>query len=61
MTSPTNEVSETGSMTADKLECPMDSKHLADLATAKCNGEIRGQISCRCSAMVTGWEQYRLI
>ena len=57
--SPTNEVSETGSITADKLEGPMAGKQLTDLATAMTNGEtyvnihteqnpdgeIRGQIS----------------
>jgi hypothetical protein len=57
--SPTNEVSETGSITADKLEGPMAGKQLADLVTAMTNGEtyvnihteqnpngeIRGQIT----------------
>src|ERR687889_1264996 len=57
--SPTNEVSETGSITADKLEGPMAGKQLTDLVTAMTNGEtyvnihteqnpngeIRGQIS----------------
>jgi hypothetical protein len=57
--SPTNEVSETGSITADKLEGPMAGKQLTDLVTAMSNGEtyvnihteknpngeIRGQIS----------------
>ena len=57
--SPSNEVSETGSITADKLEGPMAGKQLTDLATAMSNGEtyvnvhteqnpdgeIRGQIS----------------
>ena len=57
--SPTNEVSETGSITADKLEGPMAGKQLADLVTAMSNGEtyvnihteqnpngeIRGQIT----------------
>jgi hypothetical protein len=56
--SPTNEVSETGSITPDKLEGPMAGKQLTDLATAmsngdayvnvhteqNLNGEIRGQI-----------------
>ena len=37
--SPTNEVSETGSITADKLEGPMAGKQLTDLATAMSNGE----------------------
>jgi hypothetical protein len=53
-----NQVSETGSITADKLEGPMAGKQLSDLATAmnngetyvnihteaNPNGEIRGQI-----------------
>ena len=57
--SPTNEVSETGSITADKLEGPMAGKQLTDLITAMSNGEtyvnihteqnpngeIRGQIT----------------
>jgi hypothetical protein len=57
--SPSNEVSETGSITADKLEGPMAGKQLTDLVTAMSNGEtyvnihteknpngeIRGQIS----------------
>jgi hypothetical protein len=57
--SPTNEVSETGSITADKLEGPMAGKQLTDLVTAMTNGEtyvnihteqnpngeIRGQIT----------------
>jgi hypothetical protein len=57
--SPMNKVSETGSITADKLEGPMAGKQLSDLATAMSNGdtyvnihteqnpngEIRGQIS----------------
>jgi CHRD domain-containing protein len=57
--SPTNEVSETGSITADKLEGPMAGKQLTDLVTAmrngetyvnihteqNPNGEIRGQIT----------------
>jgi hypothetical protein len=57
--SPMNEVSESGSITADKLEGPMAGKQLSDLATAmgngityvnihteqNPNGEIRGQIS----------------
>ncbi len=65
--SPTNEVSETGSITADKLEGPMAGKELTDLATAMTNGEtyvnvhteqnpdgeIRGQISSS-AAMMTG-------
>jgi hypothetical protein len=38
--SPTNEVSETGSITVDKLEGPMAGKQLTDLATAMRNGEI---------------------
>ena len=56
--SPTNEVSETGSITPDKLEGPMAGKQLTDLASAMSNGdtyvnvhteqnpngEIRGQI-----------------
>jgi hypothetical protein len=56
--SPTNEVSETGSITPDKLEGPMAGKQLTDLAAAMSNGdtyvnihteqnpngEIRGQI-----------------
>jgi hypothetical protein len=37
--SPTNEVSETGSITADKLEGPMAGKQLTDLVTAMNNGE----------------------
>jgi CHRD domain len=37
--SPTNEVSETGSITPDKLEGPMAGKQLTDLATAMSNGE----------------------
>jgi hypothetical protein len=55
---PTNEVSETGSITPDKLEGPMAGKQLTDLASAMNNGdtyvnvhteqnpdgEIRGQI-----------------
>jgi hypothetical protein len=55
---PTNEVSETGSVTPDKLEGPMAGKQLTDLASAMNNGdtyvnvhteqnpdgEIRGQI-----------------
>jgi hypothetical protein len=36
--SPTNEVSETGSITADKLEGPMAGKQLTDLVTAMSNG-----------------------
>jgi hypothetical protein len=36
---PTNEVSETGSITPDKLEGPMAGKQLTDLATAMSNGE----------------------
>lgn len=65
--SPTNEVSETGSITADKLEGPMAGKQLTDLATAMTNGEtyvnvhteqnpdgeIRGQISSS-AAMMSG-------
>jgi hypothetical protein len=57
--SPTNEVSETGSITADKLEGPMAGKQLTDLVNAMSNGEtyvnihteqnpngeIRGQIT----------------
>src|SRR5918996_2619479 len=57
--SPTNEVSETSSITADKLEGPMAGKQLTDLVTAmnngttyvnihteqNPNGEIRGQIT----------------
>ena len=57
--SPTNEVSETGSITVDKLEGPMAGKQLTDLITAMSNGEtyvnihteqnpngeIRGQIT----------------
>jgi hypothetical protein len=57
--SPSNEVSETGSITADKLEGPMAGKQLTDLVTAMSNGEtyvnihteqnpngeIRGQIT----------------
>ena len=57
--SPTNEVSETSSITADKLEGPMAGKQLTDLVTAMSNGEtyvnihteqnpngeIRGQIT----------------
>jgi CHRD domain len=56
--SPSNEVSETGSITPDKLEGPMAGKQLTDLASAMNNGdtyvnvhteqnpdgEIRGQI-----------------
>ena len=38
--SPTNEVSETGSITVDKLEGPMAGKQLTDLVTAMSNGEI---------------------
>jgi hypothetical protein len=37
--SPTNEVSETGSITVDKLEGPMAGKQLTDLVTAMSNGE----------------------
>ena len=37
--SPMNGVSETGSITADKLEGPMAGKQLTDLATAMTNGE----------------------
>jgi hypothetical protein len=37
--SPTNEVSETGSITADKLEGPMAGKQLTDLVTAMNNGD----------------------
>lgn len=37
--SPTNEVSETGSIIADKLEGPMAGKQLTDLVTAMSNGE----------------------
>jgi CHRD domain len=37
--SPTNEVSETGSITADKLEGPMAGKQLTDLVSAMNNGE----------------------
>jgi hypothetical protein len=54
-----NQVSESGSITADKLEGPMAGKQLSDLTTAMSNGEtyvnihteqnpngeIRGQIS----------------
>jgi hypothetical protein len=57
--SPTNEVSETGSITVDKLEGPMAGKQFTDLVTAMSNGEtyvnihteqnpngeIRGQIT----------------
>jgi hypothetical protein len=57
--SPMNQVSESGSFTADKLEGPMAGKQLSDLTTAMSNGEtyvnihteqnpngeIRGQIS----------------
>ena len=57
--SPMNEVSESGSITADKLEGPMAGKQLSDLTTAMSNGEtyvnihteqnpngeIRGQVS----------------
>ena len=57
--SPMNQVSESGSITADKLEGPMAGKQLSDLTTAMSNGEtyvnihteqnpngeIRGQIS----------------
>lgn len=57
--SPTNEISETGSITVDKLEGPMAGKQLTDLVTAMSNGEtyvnihteqnpngeIRGQIT----------------
>lgn len=57
--SPTDEVLETGSITADKLEGPMAGKQLPDLVTAMSNGEtyvnihteqnpngeIRGQIA----------------
>jgi hypothetical protein len=56
--SPSNEVSETGSITPDKLEGPMAGKQLTDLASAMSNGdtyvnihteqnpngEIRGQL-----------------
>ena len=66
--SPTNEVSETGSITADKLEGPMAGKQLTDLATAMTNGEtyvnihteqnpdgeIRGQISSSAVMMSGG-------
>jgi hypothetical protein len=38
--SPTNEVSETGSITVDKLEGPLAGKQLTDLVTAMRNGEI---------------------
>jgi CHRD domain len=55
---PKNQVLETGTITADKLEGPMAGKQLSDLATAGVNdmlyinihteknpnGEIRGQI-----------------
>ena len=57
--SPMNQVSESGSITADKLEGPMAGKQLSDLTTAMSNGdtyvnihteqnpngEIRGQVS----------------
>lgn len=57
--SPTSEVSETGSITADRLEGPMAGQQLPDLVTAMSNGEtyvnihkvqnpngeIRGQIT----------------
>ena len=57
--SPMNQVSESGSITADKLEGPMAGKQLSDLTTAMSNGgayvnihteqnpngEIRGQLS----------------
>ena len=36
--SPTNEVSETGSITVDKLEGPMAGKQLTDLVTSMSNG-----------------------
>src|SRR5918993_3277854 len=51
--SPANEVSETGSITADKLEGSMAGQQLSDLVTAMSNGEtyvnihrtdVRGQI-----------------
>jgi hypothetical protein len=56
--SPRNEVSQTGTITADKLEGPLAGKQLSDLALAGANGtlyinthteqnpngEIRGQI-----------------
>lgn len=37
--SPSNEVSETGSITPDKLEGPMAGKQLTDLASAMSNGD----------------------
>jgi CHRD domain len=37
--SPTNEVSETGSITPDKLEGSMAGKQLTDLASAMSNGD----------------------
>jgi hypothetical protein len=37
--SPMNQVSESGSITADKLEGPMAGKQLLDLSTAMSNGE----------------------
>jgi hypothetical protein len=37
--SPTNEVSETGSIMPDKLEGPIAGKQLKDLATAMSNGD----------------------
>ena len=42
--SPTNEVSETGSITADKLEGPMAGKQLTDLVSAMKNGETYANI-----------------
>lgn len=42
--SPTNEVLETGFITADNLEGPMADKQLTDLVTAMSNGETYVQI-----------------
>jgi hypothetical protein len=38
--SPMNEVSENGTITADKLEGPMAGKQLSDLANAGANGSL---------------------
>jgi CHRD domain len=66
--SPMNEVSETGSITADKLEGPLAGKQLSDLASAAAdamlyvnihteqnpNGEIRGQYDRSVSLILPG-------
>jgi hypothetical protein len=67
-TSPKDQVSENGKITADKLQGPMAGKKISDLTTAmtnggtyvnihtekNSNGEIRGQISSSSGSMTGG-------